>query len=506
MRLTIPRPLLKSLLQTVRRVVQRSSTMPVLGCVRCARDKDGVTVIATDLDHILRLPLPAESWTGALGAFLVPITELAQAAKGNGGDSPVSIEARDEDTIAVTTQIAGQPVQRVVGTIAAEDFPPCEIPSMDMAAIDAQVFLGAYRMAAPCVSRDDTRGVLQGIYLESEHNKLVATDGRRLTALHLPNVALCENAVLPVVPLLAGKLDLQGEILIGLKKTDTGTLFRMDTKDWTLTAPCLEGTYPNYRQVIPAENPEPAAVFDLGPVPACVLKEALAQFTREPDASVVLYGDPERVVLAGHQPQGGQRLLIPLPDARCRTERWMAVGVNPAFFEEPLKQGFTRIEVENDLSPLLFISPSVSGVHVLMPLHGGDMTEVRLAITGKPEPAETEEAAPETGDAAEPESPVEGEDSGQEAREPARTSAEAPETTKEDDQDIHQDPREIFRNALSEAAQAVRAADRAVRTLKTAARDFERHVREQVKTARAAARNRPVRFRPGRGEGLRKAS
>ena len=504
--LTIPRSLLKTVLQSIRRVVQRSNTMPVLGCVRCSKDNNGVTITATDLDRTLRCSLPPESWTGAEGAFLVPLAELVQAARGNGGDSPITVESRDEDVVAITTVIAGQPVPRIVGSFAVDDFPPCPIPSMDMAAMDAKAFLNAYRLAAPYVSRDDTRGVLQGIYLESQHNKLVATDGRRLTAVDLPMVSLTENAVLPVVPLLTGRLDIEGEILVGLKKTDAGTVLRVDTADWTLTGPCIEGTYPNYRQVVPAQNPEPAAVFDFSRVPAAVLKEALAQFAREPDAPVVLYGDPDRVVLAGHQPQGGQRLLIPLADARCETERWMAVGVNPAFFEEPLKQGFTRIEVQDDLSPLRFTGESVSGVHVLMPIHGGDMTEVREAITGEPEPAETEDTASEPGNAAAAESPAEGEDPGQAAPAPVTAAGEDAESTSEADQEDEQDPRDAFRVAMTEAVEAVRAADKAVRTLKTAARDYERHTREQIKVARAAARTKAVKFRGSRDEGMRKAS
>ncbi len=71
--LTIQRPQLKTMLQALRRCVQRSRTLPVLGCVRCSKDRNGVNVTATDLERTLRFSLAPESWTGADNAFLVPV-------------------------------------------------------------------------------------------------------------------------------------------------------------------------------------------------------------------------------------------------------------------------------------------------------------------------------------------------------------------------------------------------------------------------------------------------
>ena len=465
MRLTLTRSVLRDLLQLVRRTVTRSKHLPVLNHLRFARDASGVTVTATDLSRTLRHRLPPESWSGAEGAFLVSLEDLTHAVKGHGGT--MALEVQSPESVVLTTEIAGTPVRRTLSTLPAEEFPACEIPTPEMVSVDAQALFGAYRLAVPYVSRDDNRGVLQGVFIENRQQRVVATDGRRLTVLDIPETGLAGDFVLPVVPLLAGKLE--GPVRIGFAEGPGKPVFRLDTPDWTLAVACIEGAYPNYRQVIPPENIEGGAVFDFSAVPAGVLHEALGQFRSAKGDPVLIYGDRERVVLSGGNGTR-DRLMIPLSGARCECAEWIAVGVNPEFFEEPLRQGFTRMEIANESSPLRFTG-SVRGTHVLMPMHGGNFQELREAITGVPAPQ------------SEPPEPIEPEV--HEA--PVKVPEEIPPETLGSDS-----PRKAFHTALEAVAEAVRTANQAARVLKGTARELDRHYREQVRWARKARRhNRP---------------
>lgn len=463
MRLTLTRSVLRDLLQLVRRTVTRSKHLPVLNHLRFARDASGVSVTATDLSRTFRHQLPPESWGGAEGAFLVSLEDLTHAVKGK-GDS-MAFEAQGPESVVLTTEIAGTPVRRTLATLPAEEFPACEIPTPEMLPVDAQALFGAYRLAVPYVSRDDNRGVLQGVFIENRQQRVVATDGRRLTVLDIPETGLREDFIVPVVPLLAGKLEFEGPVRIGLAERPGKPVFRLDTPDWTLAVACIEGTYPNYRQVIPPPNVEGGAVFDFSAVPAGVLHETLGQFRSAKGDPVLVYGDRERVVLSGGNGTR-DRLMIPLPGARCECADWLAVGVNPEFFEEPIRQGFTRMEIASETSPMRFTG-SVRGTHVLMPMRGGNLQELRKAIAG------VQPAVPE------PSAPIEPEVQAP----PAEAAPQAnPETTGSDS------PRKAFHAALEAVAEAVRTANQAARVLKGTARELDRHYHEQVRWARKVRR------------------
>ena len=138
-----------------------------------------------------------------------------------------------------------------------------------------QIFQGRRRFkcrrtqSRPCsaelpfaVSTDENRYVLNGLYLSFKENKLtmVATDGRRL-ALAEEDVELKDDDLLEViVPTKAiqelsrslgdkGDVEIQiteNQVSFGLKENDgTGSL---------IVSKLVEGAYPNYKQVIPAES------------------------------------------------------------------------------------------------------------------------------------------------------------------------------------------------------------------------------------------------------------
>lgn len=89
----------------------------------------------------------------------------------------------------------------------------------------------------------DSRRTINGIYLDKENQKIVATNGNALVAL-VPDEPIKESKLLSI-PKLAGKtIDL-----------DQDSLTLTTDKGLSTTAELKDGTYPDWRQVIRDKEP-----------------------------------------------------------------------------------------------------------------------------------------------------------------------------------------------------------------------------------------------------------
>jgi len=115
------------------------------------------------------------------------------------------------------------------------------------------------KKTAYAVSSDETRYVLNGVYMSLKSSKLtvVATDGRRLALVErdteIPKggeaeIILPTKAVAELQRLLGEK----GEAKLSVGENQI--IFNLNGT--TLASKLIEGTYPNFRQVIPSETKE----------------------------------------------------------------------------------------------------------------------------------------------------------------------------------------------------------------------------------------------------------
>jgi len=144
------------------------------------------------------------------------------------------------------------------------DFPPD--PSAEgkfCYRIDQGVFKEMLRKTSYAASLDETRRVLNGVLMAFKDNKLtmVATDGRRLALveheIEFPPEAEAEM-ILPTkaVSELMRVLGNDGNLKIYAQKNQV--VFELGTT--VLSSKLIDGVYPNYRQVIPAETKERVAL------------------------------------------------------------------------------------------------------------------------------------------------------------------------------------------------------------------------------------------------------
>jgi DNA polymerase III sliding clamp (beta) subunit (PCNA family) len=125
--------------------------------------------------------------------------------------------------------------------------------------IDYLEFHSALARVAPAMSREETRYYLCGVCLDfrGDHLVLVATDGHRLHKVEIHEagkpVAKPVDAILPpgfVKQILSIKPSVRSTITVTISKGKVSAA----VQGYSLTADLVDGTYPDWRKVIPNEK------------------------------------------------------------------------------------------------------------------------------------------------------------------------------------------------------------------------------------------------------------
>lgn len=194
------------------------------------------------------------------GAFAVPFVQLARIAALATG--PVTFSYGD-----------GNRVKLEVGTVSAEllayraeDFPERDEPGEGAFFNLSRQFLWQLETAGRCASRDDSRKCLCGVLFEAkEHQtRMVGTDGKRMMIVEGDRI-MYGNPVTGIIPF--DVMRNMKTIFSGKFADDDEFRIAVDRLKWscqlgsvTLRFKGIEGTYPNYRQVIPTQKGIPLVV------------------------------------------------------------------------------------------------------------------------------------------------------------------------------------------------------------------------------------------------------
>lgn len=265
MNFTVDRDQLIDVLAGIQGVAERRHTMPVLSHALMTVSGETLTVVSSDLEIVIRCLQPISA--GEAGAIALPARKLLDIAKVLPKESPVKITGKDANYVEIAS---GRSHFRLAGLPAAE-FPEMpEKPAGAPVSIDGDVFRRLVESVVSFASSDETRYNLAGVLMERAEPKagamlrLVATDGHRL--------AMADGEVGDIGELLASrkvlvpkkgiqeirKLAENGPGSIDLSASEK-FLFaaKGDTEVWVRL---LDADFPDYRQVVPKENPLNARV------------------------------------------------------------------------------------------------------------------------------------------------------------------------------------------------------------------------------------------------------
>ena len=252
MKLTCLQENLNRGLSIVGRAVATRTTLPITNNVLLATDDGRLKLVATNLEMAI------SCWIGAKieeeGAITVPARLLTEF-----------VSSLPSDTIAVNlspqTKTLGLKCARFEARISgvdAKEFPP--IPNVDEG-ITTEVEVEALRQAINQVvfaaATEESRPVLTGVCTQFEGSTLTlaAADGFRLAVFKMPIKNKVSPKIEVIIPArtLAELNRLMGDqeeaVSITLNPNKSQVLFRL--KSTELVSQLVQGTFPNYSQLIP---------------------------------------------------------------------------------------------------------------------------------------------------------------------------------------------------------------------------------------------------------------
>ena len=337
-------------LQAVQNVVGSRTTLPILSNVLLRAEGDRVEFTATDLD--VSVSCKVEAKVNKPGATTIPVKKLFGIVRELGG-TEIEIETDEKN---ICTIRCGSSFFKING-LSAEEFPPLpKFKDDKKVTLSQETVKGMMRKTSFAVSTDESRYVLNGIYISLKDHKMtmVATDGRRL-ALVDEEVDISEKSsgefIVPAkaVTELNRLLQEKGEVEIKFGENQASFALK-DEKDLSLLliTKLIEGNYPNYRQVIPGEAKERVPLNREEMVQALRRAEIM---TSEKANSVKLSFGKNNLAIPTNSPEVGEARETLAVNYKGKE---MAIAFNPRYLIDALNalsEDEVFFELIDELSP-----------------------------------------------------------------------------------------------------------------------------------------------------------
>jgi DNA polymerase-3 subunit beta len=306
MKVTVERAELLKSLGHVHRVVERRNTIPILANVLVKADRGKLSLKATDLDLEVTDSIAAEVSPG--GSTTVPAHMFYEIVRKLPDGAQIILEGSGDR--AVLSLRAGRS-RFTLQTLPESDFPDLAAGEMShsfkVAAADLKRLIDKTQFA---ISTEETRYYLNGIYLHTVGTakaamlRAVATDGHRLAQVELPlpqgaagmpGIIVPRKTVGEVQRLIeTGEGDVAIELSAGKIRFTIGNV--------VLTSKLIDGTFPDYARVIPANN-DKSLIVDKTDFEAAV--DRVSTVSSERGRAVKLSINGGRLVLSVTNPDSG---------------------------------------------------------------------------------------------------------------------------------------------------------------------------------------------------------
>jgi DNA polymerase-3 subunit beta len=361
MNLTITKDQIIAGLQAVQNVVSTRTTLPILSNVLIRAEGSHVEFTATDLD--VTVACKVEAKVSKAGATTLPVKKLFGIVRELTGE--IEIETDDKNLSSIRS---GSSFFKIHG-LAADEFPPLpKFKDDKKVSLPQENIRGMIRKTSFAVSTDESRYVLNGIFISLREGKMtfVATDGRRL-ALVDEEVDISEKSagefIVPAKAVNELNRLLQDKGDVELKFGENQASFALKNENGfsvLLITKLIEGNYPNYRQVIPGEAKERIGVGREELVQALRRAEIM---TSEKANSVKLSFGKNVLTITANSPEVGEARETMAINYKGKE---LAIAFNPRYLSDPLNsltEDEIFIELIDELSsgvvkingPLLYV-------------------------------------------------------------------------------------------------------------------------------------------------------
>lgn len=239
-------------LNVVGRAVATRTTLPITNNILLTTEQSRLKLAATNLEMAITC------WIGAKieeeGAITVPARLLTEFISSLPNDKiDISLSPRTK-----TLELKCARFEARISGVDAKDFPP--IPKVEegiTTKAEVAALQQGINQVAFAAATEESRPVLTGIDAQFKDDSLTlaAADGFRLAVFHLPLTTPVEQPIEVIIPartlselnrLIA---DQEEPVEITVNPNKSQALFRL--KDIELVSQLVQGTFPNYTQLIP---------------------------------------------------------------------------------------------------------------------------------------------------------------------------------------------------------------------------------------------------------------
>lgn len=262
MRFTVERDVLSDAVGWLARTLPQRTVTPMLAAVRLEAAPDQLTMSGFDYIVSTQVNTPAQVSEG--GQLLLPGRLFADVVRAL-PPQPVSLH-----TEGPRVSVECGSARFTLATLPLDDYPALPATPPESGTVGSDVFASAIASVAVAAGRDDdVLPVFSGIRMEIDGASitLAATDRYRLAVRELSwspvDPTFRATALVPARTLseAAKALTAGATVSIGLAAAGSGDgLFGLTGPGRALTTRQLEGEYPNYRALFPAQTPAVATV------------------------------------------------------------------------------------------------------------------------------------------------------------------------------------------------------------------------------------------------------
>ena len=379
MKLTIERGALLKALGHVQSVVERRNTIPILSNVllRCdAAPGSGpgtLLLSATDMDLEIVEGVPGQ--IERPGRTTAPAHTLYDIVRKLHEGAQISVEATSTQTGGSGLVLRSGRSTFTLACLPPEDYPVLtggDLPyNFALSASELRGLIDHTRFA---ISTEETRYYLNGIYLHTTKNeevpvlRAVATDGHRLARLEMvmpegaggmPGVIIPRKAVIELRKLVD---EYDKEIQVSLNESK----IRFTVDQATLTSKLIDGTFPDYDRVIPANNDK---ILEVNCKEFAEAVDRVSTISSEKSRAVKLALDNGNLAVSATSPENGTAV----EDIEVRYHAApMEIGFNSRYLLDITQQmdgEGARFLMSDSASPTVVRDISDPGVlYVLMPM------------------------------------------------------------------------------------------------------------------------------------------
>lgn len=363
MKLTVTKENFVNGIKRVVNAVSTKITLPALSNILIEAEGDTLVFTASDLELSIRTIVPAIVFEP--GATTLPAKKIMQiASELPSGD--VTLESFEDEHVALSCQKAYFKIR----SLAAENFQKPEDVQEEWAlTLPVQDLLKSLSKVSYAKSEDESRRYLNGVLLSVRSGVLTfaATDGRRLALVERPLEAdstLDGDIILPAKAAneLSRSLESSGDVKILISQSSIS----FSTSETTVSSKLVEGTYPNYRQVIPKASKQQVTI------PRQAFAETLRRVSlvvSDSSSSIKLTLSENALTVSANSAEVGES-SEPV-EIEYSGEKF-EISFNPQFVSEPLRYLDCEqlvMQFSDDLSPVC-LTGDEGFLYIIMPMRG----------------------------------------------------------------------------------------------------------------------------------------